>query len=69
MRADLFIDIDPRKVGRTARGAPIVDPERLLREPRPFVLVAVGAAGARDEVRSHLAALGYLDGEDVRAVA
>lgn len=48
-----FIDIDPRKVGRQARGAPIVRPEDLMRGASTLV-VAVGARGARDEVRTWL---------------
>lgn len=61
--AELFIDIGPRKIGRTARGAPIAASSAL--DPRRhFVVVAVGARGARDEIRPHLASLGFLEGRD-----
>ena len=46
-----FIDIDPKKIGRTRRGLPILAPEALPdlweASPRPVVLAAVGARGAR----------------------
>lgn len=59
----VFIDIDPRKIGRTARGAPIRGAEALERG-RHTVVVAVGAAGARELVRERLASLGFVEGED-----
>jgi len=58
-----FVDIDPRKVGGTARGVPIVGPEEVRRGKEP-VIVAVGARGARDEVRERLGSLGFVDGTD-----
>ncbi|UQA63480.1 glycosyltransferase [Polyangium aurulentum] len=61
--AALFVDIDPRKIGRTARGAPITAASAL--DPRRhFVVVAVGARGARDEIRPSLASLGFVEGRD-----
>lgn len=62
-KATAFVDIDPRKIGRTARGAPIV-PAASLDPARHFVLVAVGARGARDIIRKNLAALGFLEKRD-----
>lgn len=54
-RADLFLDVDPRKVGRTRRGAPVHAIGALPDlAPRPFVLGAVGAHGARDRIRTYL---------------
>jgi len=50
-----FIDIDPKKIGRTLRGLPIISPDELLawwkRYKRPALLAAVGARGARQEAR------------------
>lgn len=60
---DLFVDIDPRKIGRTAQGAPIVPPSHLERG-RHTVVVAVGARGARDLIREHLDAAGFKEGAD-----
>lgn len=62
--ASRFIDVDPRKLGRTARGAPIVGPDDLRAHPPHWVVVAVGAAGARDQVRTHLAGIGLAEGTD-----
>lgn len=60
-RADLFVDIDPLKIGRTARGAPIAGREAL--EPdRDVVVVAVGTRGARDLIRPQLEQLGFVEG-------
>ena len=68
VRADTFVDIDPRKVGRVARGARIVAPGALVRGAHTIV-VAVGARGARDLVRSHLDERGFVEGVDYVAAA
>jgi GT2 family glycosyltransferase len=65
LRAAFFIDIDPKKIGRTARGAPILAPDAALERVRTtneMVVVAVGAPGARDLVREHVTARGLLEG-------
>jgi hypothetical protein len=58
-----FVDVDPRKIGGIARGAPITDSRSLTRGAETIV-VAVGARGARDEVRAHLEARGFVEGID-----
>lgn len=63
VRAELFVDIDPRKIGSTARGAPIVAPQELPRG-RFTVVVAAGARGARRLVRAWLERAGFVEGED-----
>lgn len=68
IRAARFVDIDPRKVGRVARGAPIERPETL--DPsRDCVMVAVGARGARPLIRAQLDARGFIEGLDYWCVA
>ena len=62
-RAARFVDIDPRKVGRTRRGAPVVAP-RAIDPERDFVVIAVGTRGARDVIRPQLAGLGLREGRD-----
>ncbi|MDQ3034168.1 MAG: glycosyltransferase [Myxococcota bacterium] len=63
VRFSRFVDIDPRKIGRIARGAPIVDADAI--DPaRDFVVVAVGAAGARALVRADLERRGFIEGRD-----
>lgn len=53
-----FVDIDPRKIGRTRRALPVWSADSLLDllKPyrRPVVLVAVGARGARPLIRQRL---------------
>jgi GT2 family glycosyltransferase len=63
VRASRFADIDPRKIGGVARGAPIVCAEA-LRPGDETVVVAVGARGARDLVRAELARRGFVEGVD-----
>jgi len=63
VRTRRFVDIDPRKIGRTARGAPIVSPEA-LRAGEDTLVVAVGVRGARELVRAHLVERGFVEGAD-----
>lgn len=66
-RATLFIDIDPKKIGRTARGAPILDVDpglARLRAEGLYLVVAVAARGARDLVRARLAAAAFVELRD-----
>lgn len=60
--ASLFVDIDPRKLGRTAQGAPIREPSA-LDASRDQVVVAVGARGARALIEPELRARGFVEGE------
>ncbi|MDI6696411.1 MAG: glycosyltransferase [Anaerolineales bacterium] len=68
-----YIDIDPRKIGRTRRGLPILSPEALpelwRRSSSPVVLAAVGARGARQLIRQRLTAIGLREGQDWWGVA
>lgn len=68
-----FVDIDPKKIGNTRRGKPIIPPEDLLdwwgRYQNPVVLAAVGARGARLLIRDRLNAYGLREGYDWWAVA
>jgi glycosyltransferase involved in cell wall biosynthesis len=68
-RPAFFIDIDPAKIGRSRRGAPVRDAASLEAAPRPFVVVAVGARGARDLVCAELRARGLLPGRDYLAAS
>jgi cellulose synthase/poly-beta-1,6-N-acetylglucosamine synthase-like glycosyltransferase len=56
---EVFVDIDPRRIGRVSKGVPIVPPSGLERGvPGGHLLVAVGSHGARELIRQALAALG-----------
>lgn len=59
-----FIEVHPRRIGGTKRGRPVWSPEWLREHPDEIVLVAVGAAGARQRIRSFLTGLGRVEGED-----
>jgi hypothetical protein len=63
VRPRRFVDIDPCKVGRTARRAPIVAPEA-LKPGEELLVVAVGVRGARGLVRAHLTERGFVEGVD-----
>lgn len=68
-----FIDIDPKKIGRTRRGVPVLDPQALPQVwetyRRPILLAAVGARGARQLIRSRLNDLGLIEAVDWWSVA
>jgi len=66
---DRFVDIDPKKIGRTAHGRPIVAGADLPDPAEAFVVVAVGTAGARALIRAELLARGFRDIVDFRSVA
>lgn len=59
---DLFIDIDPRKLGQTAQGAPVADVSA-LDAARDLVIVAVATRGARALIAPQLLARGFVEGE------
>lgn len=75
-RVRAWVEVDPRKVGQEIHGLSVWSPEELSRElsaagggGRPYALVAVGAPGAREEIREELVAMGLAEGDDFRAVA
>jgi glycosyltransferase involved in cell wall biosynthesis len=59
-----FIDVHPRKVGRPMEGLPVVSPEDVGPPGATHLIAAVGAKGARAEIRAFLAARGYVEGRD-----
>jgi glycosyltransferase involved in cell wall biosynthesis len=69
VRVALFVDVDPRKIGRTVRGAPVVAAAEVRRARGLPLLVAVGAPGARDLIREALAREGFREEDDFRCVA
>lgn len=58
------VDVDPRKVGRTLRGAPIMAPQDLIHHPNAFVVQAVSSAEARSIIRTQLMGFGRVEGRD-----
>ena len=63
-----YVDIDPRKIGRTRQGRPIHPPEALpalwRAFHRPALVAAVGAEGARPLIRQRLGVWGFREGVD-----
>jgi GT2 family glycosyltransferase len=63
-----YVDVDPRKIGRTRRGLPVLSPQELRirweRSTCPALIAAVGARGARPIIRERLSALGLVEGQD-----
>ena len=65
----LFLEVDPRKIGRTVLGAPVVSCQEAARARGLPLLVAVGAAGARELIRAELGRRGFEEIRDYRCVA
>ena len=64
-----FVEVDPRKIGGTVGGAPVVDAAGAGAFRGPLHLAAVGQKGARDRIRAEASKLGLEDGRDLVAVA
>lgn len=66
----MFLDVDPRKIGGTKRGRPVLAFDDGLRQHAgQMLLVAVGARGRRAEVQAELNARGFVEGRDYLCVA
>lgn len=63
-RPEAVVDINPRKIGRTIHGTPVIAPDALPPPGCALILVAVGAPGARDEIRAWLEPRGYRESHD-----
>ena len=59
-----FLDVHPRRLGGEKRGLPVWPIEQLETLDEAFVLVAVGTAGARHEIRTWLDEHGRTEGAD-----
>jgi glycosyltransferase involved in cell wall biosynthesis len=58
------IELHPRRLGQRIHGAEVVPPSALRERSALPLIVSVSGAGPRAEIRSELAALGYVDGRD-----
>ncbi len=70
VRPQTFVELHPRKVGQRIHGARVIHADAL--GPPPAVghlLAAVGAKGARADIRARLASLGWVEGTHFTAVA
>lgn len=68
IRVKLWLDVDPRKVGRELHGALVLTPEQ-VRFSGTKLLMTVGARGARAVVRKSSHAAGFVEGESAICVA
>lgn len=64
-----FLDIDPRKISQEIYGAPVRDARDAAAHRGTYILVAVGAAGARELIREQLDGSGFREPGDYRCVA
>lgn len=63
------VDIHPRKIGLKIHGLPVIAPDDLPRPGTTFIIIAVGAPGAREEIRAWLMPRGYVELRDFLFVA
>lgn len=68
IRVTCWLDVDPRKVGRSLHGARVIRPEELGRD-HGKIIVAIGVRGAREEFRELSLSLGIQEGLDFVCVA
>lgn len=64
-----FLDVHPRRIGGLKRGLPVWPLEKADELENTFILVAVGAAGVRPEIRVFLEQRGFREGESFLFVA
>lgn len=63
-RASGFIDIDPRKIGNTLQGRPVVSIENLPPAEQAVIVSYVASRGAGDIIRKDLLEAGRIEGID-----
>lgn len=63
------VDINPRKFGKVIHEVPVIAPDGLPEPGEMFVVVAVGAPGARAEIRDWFGRRGYVELRDYLFVA
>ncbi|MCC6490740.1 MAG: glycosyltransferase [Candidatus Hydrogenedentes bacterium] len=63
------VDINPRKIGRRIHGITVISPDELPPPGHAFTVIAVGAPGARDEIRDWMTPRGYIELEDYLFIA
>jgi len=64
-----FIEVHPRRIGGQKRALPVWSVDKVDEPELPMVLVAVGAAGAREEIRAFMLEHKMHEGQDYLFVA
>ena len=67
VKVQRWVEVDPRKLGQTIHGAPVVGIDQLVPGGGP-TLVTVGAKGARAQIRDFAAQRGLIEGIDFLCV-
>lgn len=68
IRVASWIDVDPKKIGRTLHGAPVTDARHGVKPEGIRILATVGTRGARDQIRKWAESVGLVEGEDFLCV-
>jgi len=68
IRVIRWVDVDPKKIGRTLHGAPVAAVGEVKREDAASMLVTVGTRGAREQVRQWANGAGFVEGKDYLCV-
>ncbi len=63
------VDVHPRKIGRSIHGVPVISQDALPPPGTCFIVVAVGARGARDDIRARLEPGNYRELKDYLFIA
>ena len=63
-RPEAVVDIAPRKIGKTIHNTLVIEPKDLPEPGEGFTVVAVGAPGAREEIREWFETRGYVGCRD-----
>jgi len=63
VRIAAYLDVDPRKVGHTVQGRPVLHRDQVPGPRECFVLSAVASHGAREDIAGFLEARGFVLGE------
>lgn len=63
-----WVDVDPRKIGRTLHGAPVNGTDQLLSRPGK-IIVSIGVRGAREQFRTLAHSMRLKEGLDFICVA
>lgn len=68
VRVGCWVDVDPRKIGRTLHGAPVVSASAVQAGNGTRLLVTVGTRGARHQLRRWADGAGFVEGKDYLCV-
>jgi glycosyltransferase involved in cell wall biosynthesis len=59
-----YVDIDPRRIGRSIHGRPVIDRAQLAAQPDLPLVAYVASRGARDQIRRWLSGTRYVEGQN-----